>query len=510
MATWGGYDGTILATRFQKTFIKDYLDLSGRLDVRNYDVSFNNRLFVMNDASFVGNIYVAGNLIANVFVANNDVSLNNRLFVLNDASFGNIYVDDIVTANLKLVSNDDVSLNSNVLVGKDISCNGNVRINRNLTVSGNLSVQNYTSQNIINTTTTNYQLVVSEDLSLNGRLLVSSDSSMNDKLFVSKDISLNGNIRYSSFLKDIIVDEVNIGSGKSIYDTVLGYQALASVPSASIEEKNTAIGFQSLLRNETGSHNTALGFRSLYRVVNSNYNTAVGVEALFNIIASDNNTAIGRQTGLTNTTGSSNTYIGYQANASANNFSNSTAIGYQSSITGNNQIVLGRTADTVVITRPERHLAQPIIIRKATSTDTQNIIANSNVIIKFPTSVYDNGYTGLGYDNTTGYFTNNNAYPISVLIAASVNLPGNATGTRATFIETLNNTTYVGIATEFKLVMNYQNAVSNTLSQHISTTVPLQAGASVYIKLYQTSGSTITINSTDTTNYPTIISIRVF
>ena len=33
-----------------------------------------------------------------------------------------------------------------------------------------LAVKNYTAQNIINTTTTNYRFVVSEDLSLNGRL----------------------------------------------------------------------------------------------------------------------------------------------------------------------------------------------------------------------------------------------------------------------------------------------------------------------------------------------------
>ena len=121
MATWGGYDGTIIATRFQKTFIKDYLDLSGRLDVRNSDVSLNNRLFVLNDASFAGNVYVAGNVIANIFVANSDVSLNNRLFVLNDASFmGNLYVDDILNVNLKFVSNGDASLNSNVFVGRYI------------------------------------------------------------------------------------------------------------------------------------------------------------------------------------------------------------------------------------------------------------------------------------------------------------------------------------------------------------------------------------------------------
>ena len=144
MATWGGYDGTIIATRLRKTFIKDYLDLSGRLDVRNYDVSLNNRLFVLNDASFMGNMYINGNLTANIFVANSDVSLNNRLFVLNNASFmSNVYVDDILTVNLNLISNGDASLNSNVFVDKDISCNGNVSIGRNLTISGNLTVQNY-------------------------------------------------------------------------------------------------------------------------------------------------------------------------------------------------------------------------------------------------------------------------------------------------------------------------------------------------------------------------------
>ena len=135
MATWGGYDQTILATRFQKTFIKDYLDLSGRLDVQNSDVSLN-RLFVMNDASFAGNVYVGGNVIANIFVANNDVSLNNRLFVLNETSFmGNLYVDDIVAANFDFVSNGDASLNSNVFVGRDISCNGNVSTVRNLIIN---------------------------------------------------------------------------------------------------------------------------------------------------------------------------------------------------------------------------------------------------------------------------------------------------------------------------------------------------------------------------------------
>ena len=54
-----------------------------------------------------------------------------------------------------------------------------VSINGNLVVGGALSVQQMQSRNIINTTTTNYQLIVSEDLSLNGRLFVSGDLATN-------------------------------------------------------------------------------------------------------------------------------------------------------------------------------------------------------------------------------------------------------------------------------------------------------------------------------------------
>jgi hypothetical protein len=45
-----------------------------------------------------------------------------------------------------------------------------LRVNKDLTVTGRMNVQNYTYKNIINTTVNNYQLIVSEDLSLNGNL----------------------------------------------------------------------------------------------------------------------------------------------------------------------------------------------------------------------------------------------------------------------------------------------------------------------------------------------------
>ena len=225
MSTWDGYNKQIAANRFQKTFVINHIDISGRLLVRQ-DASLNTRLFVVNDASFMGNVYVNGNLIANSrFTVNQDASLNSRLFVANDASFvGNVFVNGNLIANSRfilthdgslnrlfvvndasfmsnvyvrgniiansgfIINNGDISFNSNVLLKGDISCNGNLSIGRNLIVSGNLAVKNYTNQNIINTTTTNYQLVVAEDISLNGRLAVSGDSSLNGI------VQINGNI----------------------------------------------------------------------------------------------------------------------------------------------------------------------------------------------------------------------------------------------------------------------------------------------------------------------------
>jgi acetyltransferase-like isoleucine patch superfamily enzyme len=229
MATWGGYNQTIEANRFGNVYIVDYLDLSGRLVVQNSGDTSLNRLFVINDASFGSNIYVNGNVIHNLkFTANVDVSLNNRLFIQNDASLSsnvyvngnitylkftvnsdgsfnnrsfvqndaslnaNVYVGRNLTTNLRLITTNDICLNSNVIVGKDISCNGNITIGKDLIVGGNLAVKNYTAQNIINTTTTNYQLVVSEDLSLNGRLSVSSDASCN------RSVQVDGNLAIKS------------------------------------------------------------------------------------------------------------------------------------------------------------------------------------------------------------------------------------------------------------------------------------------------------------------------
>ena len=107
----------------------------------------------------------------NVFVRNGDISLNGRFF-----------------------SNGDVSINQRLFVSGDVSFNGNVVVSKDILILGRLSVQQYSSEKIINTTTTNYTFIVSQDLSLNNTLFVGGDISVNRRLFVSGDVSLNGNV----------------------------------------------------------------------------------------------------------------------------------------------------------------------------------------------------------------------------------------------------------------------------------------------------------------------------
>ena len=329
----------------------------------------------------------------------------------------NVYVGGNLTAKIHFKVNGDAYLNTNLIVGKDVSCNGNISIGRNLTVGGNLAVRNYTTQNIINTTTTNYQLVIAEDLSLNGRLAMSSDTSLNGNLFVAGDLSLNGNlnIRTTQFLRDISVNGITIGSGRGGYtNTIFGNLALAN---NSTGINNTAVGYAALQLND-GSNNSACGFNALSNNTTGVNNTAIGSGALSSNTTGSNNTAIGYNAGSANVSGSYNTFIGYNANANADNYTYSTAIGANALITGSNQIVLGTSTETIVIAGSLIYNNLPTILFDG--SNQQNLPANSTTTVLFPVSRYSGTFINIGYDNNTGIFTNNNPYTIGVTVSASV------------------------------------------------------------------------------------------
>jgi hypothetical protein len=123
---------------------------------------------------------------------------------------------------------------------------------------------------------------------------------------------------------------------------------------------NSALGYQALNSNTTGTYNTAIGYQSLATASTTQYNTAVGQASLQNTTA-NNNTAVGQSAGyntttgnalailgtaalFSNTTGQYNSAIGYQSLYSNTTASNNTAVGYQagySNTTGINNTAVG-------------------------------------------------------------------------------------------------------------------------------------------------------------------------
>ena len=482
MATWDGYNQSIIANRFQKSFMVNYVDLSGRLLVRQ-DASFNNRLFVQNDASFAGNVYVDEILTANLRLQyNGDAQFNKRLFVQNDASFmGNIYVDDNLTTNLKIVSIGDTSFNSNVVVGRDISCNGNINIGRNITVLGNIAIKNYTATNVINTTTTNYSLAVVEDISLNGRVSVSSDTSLNGNLFVSRDLSLNGNISSSvSILKNISVNGMKIGKGANndVYSTYVGNLA------ASGSSNNTGVGYQTLNSLVTGERSAALGYQSLYST-NNHQNTAIGYQSLRSTTSGTTNVAIGYQSGYNNIIGSFNTYIGYGADASASTYVVSTAVGANSSITGNEQVVLGRPTETVIIPRILRYSTPPLWIR--TANGAQVFTTSESSKISWSNENFKSPYMPLTISTLTNpndTFTNSSGSTLSVYVTASYCFSNNGTGDRALWLS--RNSPYD------RLCLSLKGANSgDSTGMNIACSFTLNNGEYFYLSGWQNSGGNL-------------------
>ena len=95
--------------------------------------------------------------------------------------FRSMYIDGFIDISGIIVSRDpDIGF---ISFG-DVSFNKNLYVKDNLIVDGELSVKKYNNDYIINTTTTEYTLIVAEDLSLNGRLFVSEDVSLNEDLYV--------------------------------------------------------------------------------------------------------------------------------------------------------------------------------------------------------------------------------------------------------------------------------------------------------------------------------------
>jgi hypothetical protein len=103
---------------------------------------------------------------------------------------------------------------------------------------------------------------------------------------------------------------------------------------------NTAIGFEAIFSNTTGSFNTATGQEALFSNTTGGGNTATGQEALFGNTTGGGNTATGQEALFGNTTGGFNTATGEEALFSNTTGGDNTATGvlalFRNTIGGNN------------------------------------------------------------------------------------------------------------------------------------------------------------------------------
>ncbi|MBL7740735.1 MAG: hypothetical protein JNK14_16065 [Chitinophagaceae bacterium] len=129
---------------------------------------------------------------------------------------------------------------------------------------------------------------------------------------------------------DARINNMTVGTGgsNSQYNTVLGQGALAANTPSGIY--NTAIGYQALTSNTTGTINTAVGYASLVSNTGGNYNTGIGANSLSSNTTGTGNTAVGYISMQLNQTGSHNTAIGYNS--------------LKSNTTGNYNSAMGRNA----------------------------------------------------------------------------------------------------------------------------------------------------------------------
>ena len=84
---------------------------------------------------------------------------------------------------------NDLTLGNRMFVANDVSFNKNLYVKENLIVDGNVSLKQYNNEYIVNTHTTNYDLIVAEDLSVNGNLFINNDTSLNGDLYVAGSIA---------------------------------------------------------------------------------------------------------------------------------------------------------------------------------------------------------------------------------------------------------------------------------------------------------------------------------
>ena len=182
--------GSLIATNITNTgTLLNIGDIS-----TNGNINISSNLLVNRNTNLRGNVSISGTTNINgALVLASDLSINGRLNVANYA-IGSIPIGAISGgAGLALGSfSNDVNIGKNFYVGGDTTLYGNLTVVQDFLLIGKLAVKQYSVNQTI--TTLEYQLLVAQDLSVNGRVFLMDDVSMNKRLFVDGDASMGSNL----------------------------------------------------------------------------------------------------------------------------------------------------------------------------------------------------------------------------------------------------------------------------------------------------------------------------
>ena len=309
------YDNSINSNVLRQSYVNGFLDISGETIFRT-------------DASLCGNIGIGGA----VSISNN-IGMSGVINQLITSPLIGGYVYQQVASTDALAAIAQINaLNELIIFDENSNSTYANPITGNLVTIGTTNV-NVAIGGITNSVTGN--LVVIKDVSLNSRLSVNNDLSLGNRLFLKSDAFMNGRLFIGG---DMSVNGISIGLGsqQNNENITVGKNALHAIVTGggSAYTNNTAVGFNALRYATTPINNTAIGSLSL----SSNTTGA-------------NNTAIGFSSGAFVTTGGNLTCLGYNTGFinSITQYNKSTAIGYNATITGSNQVVLGTSAESIIM-----------------------------------------------------------------------------------------------------------------------------------------------------------------
>ncbi len=218
-------------------------------------------------------------------------------------------------------------------------------------------------------------------LQTNANFITSSSGSFGG-ILIKGDETINGNLT--------LLGKIN---GTSIKSGTT-YTHIGNNASSSTADYNTSLGPDSLLSLTSGVSNTAVGTSSSYYTTTGINNTSLGVNSLRDNISGESNTSIGYESGLNLTSGNNNLFLGKSADTTLATVSNSIALGNGARTTKNNQMVIGNTSLSEIMTSASGSFGGLIIkgneniggslsvfgtVSVGSSLSTVNLTASSNI-----------------------------------------------------------------------------------------------------------------------------------